>query len=617
MTTKISLDYLTAHAALPHVTRLRAEELLRRLVEDPVEVLHHRAPPSGGVPRLRALRIDGDHRLVVSESEDARVVLWAGPRLEAARRISSPRFRAQTPGADSAEAAVKVEDGAEAAVKVEGGAPDDPGGIPLATLPLPMRMRRYAARKRLRTLGELAHLDPRRLLREPQLGRRTLADVRLLIEERWGARWEQIASPALPRPSGEVQPGYVPEIPQTIRNWEDLRLRLPAELRATPLVDLRLPTRLGRYAAREGMRTLGDLAARSTEELLAARNIGRTSVRTLFEMVRAHQDQPAGLANLVGAGLLEALRTLLSGLRERHRRLVIARAGLEGPAMRGEALAQLVGIQHPANLRRVELQALEELKRNRLWLGGLRERALAGLAEGAALLSDLARDPWWSGIVAWPGALDYAGEHVLSGAFRVVDLGGVLCCTRSAPEDVEAAWRALITGAAGVALPAPISAFRALLDPWAARLGAVLVEGLVDRLRRERLIEDARVPDSVLGYGISRRVAVGVAALALVRSSPTPMSIAEVKARTGGMTRRGVLFFGRGVIGTERHFPDFDAWRARLLPVAVRVLRGGPGRQKWHARDVYEAMAKTTPLPAWMTFWHIGSLLLGSDDAGE
>jgi DNA-directed RNA polymerase alpha subunit len=70
--------------------------------------------------------------------------------------------------------------------------------------------------------------------------------------------------------------------------WDALRIALPAASRAVLLSDLPLAARVYTYAEREGFVTLGDIAARSKAELLAARGMGRLSVRQLLSVVLAH-----------------------------------------------------------------------------------------------------------------------------------------------------------------------------------------------------------------------------------------------------------------------------------------------------------------------------------------
>src|SRR6185437_8517915 len=58
-------------------------------------------------------------------------------------------------------------------------------------------------------------------------------------------------------------------------DWDTLRAALPEASRAIPLTKLILPTRIENYADRIGLRTLGELAARSEAEIVAVPYMGR------------------------------------------------------------------------------------------------------------------------------------------------------------------------------------------------------------------------------------------------------------------------------------------------------------------------------------------------------
>src|SRR5690606_29162209 len=77
--------------------------------------------------------------------------------------------------------------------------------------------------------------------------------------------------PAVEPPVRKSQPARAASVPQP--NGLDDAL-------ATPLSSLvELPSRMVTFAEREGLVTLGDLARRQPEELLAQRNLGRKSIQ--------------------------------------------------------------------------------------------------------------------------------------------------------------------------------------------------------------------------------------------------------------------------------------------------------------------------------------------------
>src|SRR5262249_32028637 len=138
------------------------------------------------------------------------------------------------------------------------------------------RILHYAERTRIRTLRELASIAPFNLLAEPNLGTRTIAQTRAVIERVLGTAWENLAAstPVTARTASHPR--------------DDLRATLPPRCDAPPLDDLRLPVRMRNFAGREELRTLGGLCARSSGDLLRAKNLGRRSMAQLVDSVRNH-----------------------------------------------------------------------------------------------------------------------------------------------------------------------------------------------------------------------------------------------------------------------------------------------------------------------------------------
>jgi hypothetical protein len=98
--------------------------------------------------------------------------------------------------------------------------------------------------------------------------------------------------------------------------------------------------------------------------------------------------------------------------------------------------------------------------------------------------------------------------------------------------------------------------------------------------------------------------------IAFLRSCEQPVSIHEVYERFGRVRFPDeVLFFRRGLVGVQRHFPEFDTWCTRLVPLAVDIMqREGPDRQ-WSVEELLEDIAELEPLPDWLGHWHLASLL--------
>lgn len=467
---------------------------------------------------------------------------------------------------------------------------------PIASVQLPTRMLNWANRNGITTLEEIAQRAPHDLLAERNLGRRSIRETRVVIEKFLQQPWETLAGSAAPcRPAAPKNP------------WDELRVALPDALRSIQLGEFRVPARMRSYAAREQLQTLGDLAKRSSAELYSAKHVGRRSVRQLVEAVRDYSPREQAILVRSADGLLEGWRTLLQGLRSSHRTVLTLRAGLDGRPTKPEAIIAIVQLPRKTVYRR-EQDALADLAREKVWLHDVRSRVDAVvLRDGAVPLATLATDPWWTGIVALPEALDYFGRCLLDGKVRVVEHEGTQYLARCTQADVEEAWTALRQAAAKVSLPASLAAFKSQVDPLADTLRGVLADALWLRLLALLHIDESVSGEPrVVGFGSSYAAEI----LANLRASPTPILVDVLEARLGrGPLPDEVLVFGHRLVGLEHHFPDFTAWMKRLVPAAARVMKAKAPKRQWSTGELLAELRETSNLPEWLTEWHLGSLL--------
>jgi mRNA-degrading endonuclease RelE of RelBE toxin-antitoxin system len=388
--------------------------------------------------------------------------------------------------------------------------------------------------------------------------------------------------------------------------WNQLRVSLPEALLSVSLDEIDFPRRVRSYITREGLRTLADLAQRSGTELSRSPNLGRRSIERIFEVVRDHLQRAHTIRERSTLGLLEAWKAWLQDQDSVPRMVLTLRSGLGGRAETLKSIGEILGVSRE-RVRQIEARLLEDLSREKTWLADARARIDAVLGEGAVPLEALAADPWWAGIVAMPEALDYFGERLLVGPVRVVEIEERQCLARFTQEAVDEAWSALRRAAGQVPLPAPLAAFRGLVDPLRITLGSMLADTLFERLRALLHVEEGGADGPrVIGFGTTN----GAAILAVLRTSPAPLRADELWARFGrGHFPEEVLFFGSGLVGLDRHFPDFAAWMDRLVPAAIRVMeREGPERQ-WLASELLDELREEQELPEWLTQWHLGALL--------
>jgi hypothetical protein len=377
------------------------------------------------------------------------------------------------------------------------------------------------------------------------------------------------------------------------------------------LDEVPLTARLRNYMEREGLKTLAELAKRSAAELQDAPNLGRKSVKDLFEAVTSFRERAEARARLAQTGLLASWKGLLQEQEAVPRMVLTLRAGLGGRAEKLQQIGDTLGITRE-RVRQIEARLVESLGREGVWLRAVRARVDQALPGGAVPLSLLAGDPWWAGIVALPEALDYLGERIFGDAIRVIDVDDVPYLARCSQETFDKAWSDLERRAEQIALPAPVSAFGALVEPHRERIGEALAEVLRERLRSLLHIEAEGDDPRVLGFGDNQVAAV----MALLRASPAPLHADEIRERVGAGRRvalerlpEDALLLGHGLYGLTRHFPEWATWMERLVPAAVRLMEQDAPERQWLASELRAELLEQIEIPAWLTDYHLSALL--------
>lgn len=487
-------------------------------------------------------------------------------------------------------------------------------GTPLHKLSLPTRMETWAERKGLSTLADLAGIPPRDLLPERNLGRKSIFDARKAIEATLGCTWEEAASclaSAGERGTGaplEEAGSGAGESKAGIESddWDVARHGLSESLLSTPLDAIDLPGRLRTHARAQKWETVRDLAAVSRSELLAVSSLGRATSAQIVPALRAHLARMEVVRQSTDAGFLESWKNLLQD-QEAVRRLVLTlRAGFGSRPETLQAVGEMLGVSRE-RARQLEAYVLQDLRRERAWIEEVRRRIDEAMKDGAVALDSLVSDRWWTAIVAVPDALDYFCERLLDDAARVIEVGEVRYLAPCTQSRFEEAWTELREAASKVPLPAPLSAFSALSDALAPVVGRRLADVLFDRLRELLHVEDAESPSPrVTGFGGTNAAAV----LAILRAAPAPMRIEDLYARVGRFHNpEEMLFFDRGLVGLEQHFPDFRTWMERLVPPAMEAMQREAPERQWLANELLEEVRESVDLPDWLDHWHLAALL--------
>jgi hypothetical protein len=283
------------------------------------------------------------------------------------------------------------------------------------------------------TLRQLARIPPRVLMSE---GAVVIAAARAILERYLGKTWEELSAATPPPPDAPRRPSTLStqEAPRAPTGWDELRLVLPSALWFARLDDIGVPERMKKYPSKQRSESLIELAAFSEAQLLGTPRIGRLTVHRTFLAVLAFAAR-AGVRVAMppplppegfdpGVALLDAWKAYLADVPPDARRAMRLRAGLDGgrPETYG-AVGALLGVS-PAAARRLDAEAVDLLAGKWWWITKARARFARALRTPTVPLSALAPDPWWSGIVAVPHALDYFAERVLGGGACVLDLDG-------------------------------------------------------------------------------------------------------------------------------------------------------------------------------------------------
>jgi hypothetical protein len=439
----------------------------------------------------------------------------------------------------------------------------------LTQVDLPARVLKYAELAGLRTLGDVTRLSEAELLGARGMGRLSIHQMFKTVRDLIGRGEENLEG-------FDVEAGVDLDVDEAVLQTE----RAHGEA-------LREAER-----AREAVERAHDEARREAE---------RARDEALREAERARDEARRLLAE---TGLVESWRALLLDLTPVRRMVITLRAGLDGSAVKLRSIAAMLGRSHQRALQ-IERAGLKVLGRERAWLAVVRARADAALLGGAVPLAALAAEPWWSGIVALPDALDYLGERLLAGEVRVVRISGEPHLARFSEEAIEEAWSGLRHRAEQAVIPAPLAAFCALVEPIEEALGAVVAGALWERLLR--LLRVEREGDQARVIGTGPRAA---AVLGLLRASPGPVPLAELEARLGGgLLPDEVIQFGHRRVGLEQHIPEFAEWTARLVPPVIRFMeRAGPERQ-WSVLELLDAVGGEVEIPPSLTAWNMVALL--------
>jgi DNA-directed RNA polymerase subunit alpha len=150
--------------------------------------------------------------------------------------------------------------------------------IPVTDFELSVRSRNCLKKMNIRTLGDLLKTSEQELLSYKNFGETSLNEIKALLAQK-GLRLGQAAEGAAPV---EAEIGSVAgAAPRRAVLGGDV----PSELLGKPVGDLELSVRSRKALQRLNINSIGDLAARTEDELLGCKNFGQTSLNEIKQQL--------------------------------------------------------------------------------------------------------------------------------------------------------------------------------------------------------------------------------------------------------------------------------------------------------------------------------------------
>lgn len=476
--------------------------------------------------------------------------------------------------------------------------------VPLTEIDLPVRMLTVAQRLSLVTIRDLLRTPVATLTAQPNLGRRSIEVTQQLVADHLHMPWDDAVAQATTVAPGEGAPLHSLT---NLRFWRDLAPALSETQRQVPVQSLTdLPARIRSYATREGIETLGELAARTSDDLLDAGNVGRKTIRDTLDAITAWAARgavtPASYVEYTG---LRALWQATTARCEQIDRIVLShRAGLNGGAVTLTVLGDMLGVTRE-RVRQLEVRGVKIVSQtDGLW-AQVEARLRSLLHAPVCAVDDVVReDPWFADFQTERGLTSFLFERVFEGRFNRFELGGVDVIGTVSDEELLAIRRMLLSRLAALHWPTAWAELEALVDHAAGELGGIVRGWLRDSVRQAVVFDD-RDPSVVNGLGTTRTESLA----SLLRAAPGPVLIADLFREFGrSHLSRDVVFLKRGLVTHVDRLPGFDALAAKLVPRCARWMRAhGPTRQ-WSCEELVPVVVAEHELPTWFGAWPLAAM---------
>lgn len=488
--------------------------------------------------------------------------------------------------------------------------------VELRALGFPTRLVNWARRKSLTRVSELVRFRPAELRAEPNLGRTTIAQTRIVLERTFGSTWEELHdaicndAEVKPRPERQSPTHDLPSAEQSGRTgWDGLIEALASSILDMPLDALDLPTRMRNFAAREGLRLVRDLVEIDFASLSATKNLGRRSIsqtRQLLVRLQAKESEgPISLPSLDRFGtFFEVWRHHQAMLAPLDRLVLGHRAGFFGPAPTLRELGEMFNLTRE-RIRQIEARAIGRLRRRGWWIEACEAR-LGQVLDGAVLsLEELeSSDPFFEGIEERFESFRFFLKELSSRKLFVVDWESRLLIGTAPPRAWNAAFRALSNALASRSYPIARADLETCFVEAAAELPTGARRYLEERVWPLLFVDETT--QAIVGFGRSRSSEI----TAFLLASPQPVRVADIVGRFGrGVLPDDVVFVDRGLVGMPHHLPEYARWSERLPPICASMMRGIAPERQFTTAELVENLNEEAHLPPWLNAWTLGSIL--------
>lgn len=142
----------------------------------------------------------------------------------------------------------------------------------ISEIELSQRSRNCLATMNIETLGDLCQLTEQELLRQPNFGETSLNE----IKQHLAAFDLELGMDNIVAPPAPIAPAVDEEVPPELR-----------QLLGQPVTDLELSVRARKCMTRLGIKSIGELIRKTSDELLSCKNFGVTSLNEITEKLES------------------------------------------------------------------------------------------------------------------------------------------------------------------------------------------------------------------------------------------------------------------------------------------------------------------------------------------